>query len=39
MKKEYQKKSYHWGGNIGYNLAKNIEETLETVRAKDCWKK
>ena len=22
------------GGNIGYNLAKNIEETLETVRVK-----
>ena len=22
------------GGNIGYNLAKNLEETLESVRVK-----
>ena len=27
------------GGNIGYNLAKNIEDTLEGVRVKDCRKR
>ena len=35
MKKRFQKKFLIiGGGNIGYNLAKNIEETLETVRVK-----
>ena len=31
---KYQKILIIGGGNIGFNLAKNIEETLETVRVK-----
>ena len=34
MRKEYQKNFIIGGGNIGFNLAKNIEETLESVRVK-----
>ncbi len=35
MKRKYQKKILIiGGGNIGFNLAKNIEETLDTVRVK-----